>query len=58
MLWTQESLLNQLAIANESMGGGIVVVMAERDKEEMESDIAKMNLTSDKHLSYAEVEAL
>ena len=24
------------------MGGGIVVVMAERDKEEMESDIAKM----------------
>ncbi|KAJ0784185.1 putative CASTOR/POLLUX/SYM8 ion channels protein [Helianthus annuus] len=36
------SLLNQLAIANESMGGGIVVVMAERDKEEMELDIAKM----------------
>ncbi|KAJ6744942.1 ION CHANNEL POLLUX-RELATED [Salix purpurea] len=36
------SLLNQLAIANESLGGGIVVVMAERDKEEMEMDIAKM----------------
>ncbi|XP_022733689.1 ion channel CASTOR-like isoform X2 [Durio zibethinus] len=36
------SLLNQLAIANESLGGGIVVVMAERDKEEMELDIAKM----------------
>ncbi|XP_021604222.1 ion channel CASTOR isoform X3 [Manihot esculenta] len=36
------SLLNQLAIANESLGGGIVVVMAERDKEEMEIDIAKM----------------
>lgn len=36
------SLLNQLAIANESLGGGIVVVMAERDKEEMETDIAKM----------------
>ncbi|XP_020096726.1 probable ion channel CASTOR isoform X1 [Ananas comosus] len=36
------SLLNQLAIANESLGGGNVVVMAERDKEEMESDIAKM----------------
>jgi hypothetical protein len=36
------SLLNQLAIANESVGGGIVVVMAERDKEEMEVDIAKM----------------
>jgi hypothetical protein len=41
-LWTQGSLLNQLAIANESLGGGIVVVMAERDKEEMELDIAKM----------------
>ncbi|KAL5712410.1 hypothetical protein ACHQM5_014588 [Ranunculus cassubicifolius] len=36
------SLLNQLAIANESLGGGTVVVMAERDKEEMELDIAKM----------------
>ncbi|XP_027350217.1 ion channel CASTOR isoform X1 [Abrus precatorius] len=36
------SLLNQLAIANESMGGGTVAVMAERDKEEMELDIAKM----------------
>ncbi|XP_062090122.1 ion channel CASTOR-like isoform X1 [Humulus lupulus] len=36
------SLLNQLAIANESLGGGVVVVMAERDKEEMELDIAKM----------------
>ncbi|KAL2507215.1 putative ion channel POLLUX [Forsythia ovata] len=36
------SLLNQLAIANESLGGGIVVIMAERDKEEMELDIAKM----------------
>lgn len=42
LLWIQGSLLNQLAIANESLGGGIVVVMAERDKEEMESDIAKM----------------
>ncbi|KAI8567096.1 hypothetical protein RHMOL_Rhmol02G0094800 [Rhododendron molle] len=36
------SLLNQLSIANENLGGGIVVVMAERDKEEMELDIAKM----------------
>lgn len=36
------SLLNQLAIANESLDGGIVVVMAERDKEEMELDIGKM----------------
>ncbi|CAI5469474.1 unnamed protein product [Closterium sp. Yama58-4] len=36
------SLLKQLAVANESMGGGVVVVMAERDKEEMESEIAKM----------------
>ncbi|XP_073030142.1 ion channel CASTOR-like [Primulina eburnea] len=34
--------LNQLAIANESLGGRIVVVMAERDKGEMELDIANM----------------
>ncbi|KAL5990808.1 hypothetical protein ACLOJK_011712 [Asimina triloba] len=36
------SLLNQLGIANASLGAGTVVVMAERDKEEMELDIAKM----------------
>ncbi|KAL6010713.1 putative ion channel sym8 [Asimina triloba] len=36
------SLLKQLAIANKSIGGGIVVVLAERDKEEMEADIAKL----------------
>ncbi|CAI8615832.1 unnamed protein product [Vicia faba] len=36
------SLLNQLSIANESLGGGTVAVMAERDKEQMELDIAKM----------------
>ncbi|CAF2138323.1 unnamed protein product [Brassica napus] len=35
------SLLKQLAIANKSIGGGVVVVLAERDKEEMENDIAK-----------------
>ncbi|XP_026444867.1 ion channel CASTOR-like isoform X2 [Papaver somniferum] len=42
--WNQKlgTLLNQLGIANESLGGGTVVVMAERDKEEMENDIAKM----------------
>ncbi|XP_020689156.1 ion channel DMI1 isoform X2 [Dendrobium catenatum] len=36
------SLLKQLAIANMSIGGGIIVVLAERDKEEMEMDIAKL----------------
>ncbi|KAF5185250.1 Ion channel like [Thalictrum thalictroides] len=36
------SLLKQLAIANKSLGGGVVVVLAERDKEEMELDIAKL----------------
>lgn len=36
------SLLKQLAIANKSIGGGIIVVLAERDKEEMEMDIAKL----------------
>ncbi|XWS40389.1 hypothetical protein CRYUN_Cryun18bG0137000 [Craigia yunnanensis] len=36
------SLLKQLAIANKSVGGGAVVVLAERDKEEMEMEIAKL----------------
>ncbi|KAM3280134.1 hypothetical protein ACQJBY_047117 [Aegilops geniculata] len=36
------SLLKQLAIANKSIGGGVVVVLAERDKEEMEMDIGKI----------------
>ncbi|VVA24326.1 PREDICTED: ion channel [Prunus dulcis] len=36
------SLLKQLAIANKSVGGGVVVILAERDKEEMELDIAKL----------------
>ncbi|KAL5220345.1 hypothetical protein ABZP36_025058 [Zizania latifolia] len=36
------SLLKQLAIANKSIGGGVVVVLAERDKEEMEMDIGKL----------------
>ncbi|KAL8551103.1 hypothetical protein ACS0TY_000256 [Phlomoides rotata] len=36
------SFLKQLAIANESIGGGVIVVLAERDKEEMEMDIAKL----------------
>lgn len=35
-------MLNQLAIANQSLGRGVVVVLAERDKEEMEMDITKM----------------
>lgn len=36
------SLLKQLAIANKSVGGGVVVVLAERDKEEMEIEMAKL----------------
>ncbi|XP_010256271.1 PREDICTED: probable ion channel POLLUX [Nelumbo nucifera] len=36
------SLLKQLSIANKSIGGGVVVVLAERDKEEMEMDISKL----------------
>jgi hypothetical protein len=36
------SLLKQLSIANQSIGGGVVVVLSERDKEEMEMDIAKL----------------
>ncbi|KAI3699714.1 hypothetical protein L2E82_44182 [Cichorium intybus] len=40
------SLSNQLAIANESLGGGIVVVMAERYKEEIKRYIAKLPASS------------
>ncbi|XP_054792064.1 ion channel DMI1-like isoform X1 [Prosopis cineraria] len=36
------SLLKQLAIANKSVGGGVIVVLAEKEKEEMELDIAKL----------------
>ncbi|KAL2623237.1 hypothetical protein R1flu_003442 [Riccia fluitans] len=36
------SLLKQLSIANRSLGGGVIVVLAEREKEVMELDIAKM----------------
>ncbi|GJX28829.1 ion channel DMI1 isoform X1 [Tanacetum coccineum] len=39
------SLLKQPAIANKSVGGGVVVVLAERDKEEMEMDIAKLEFS-------------
>ncbi|KAL7598295.1 hypothetical protein Lser_V15G22940 [Lactuca serriola] len=39
------SLLKQLAIANKSIGGGVVVVLSERDKEEMEMDIAKLKFS-------------
>ncbi|KAL9267635.1 Ion channel DMI1-like protein [Drosera capensis] len=35
-------LLKQLAIANKSLGGGIIVILAEREKEEMEIEIAKL----------------
>lgn len=36
------SLLKQLTIANKSIGGGVIVVLSERDKEDMEMDIAKL----------------
>lgn len=38
----QGSLLKQLSIAHQSVGGSVVVVLAERDKEQMELDIAKL----------------
>ena len=34
-------ILRQLALANASEGGGVVVVMAERDKEAMDADVAE-----------------
>ena len=37
-------LITELANANESIGGGAIVVLAERDKEEMEHDIRGQNI--------------
>eukprot|EP00123_Amoebidium_parasiticum_P016867 comp23617_c2_seq1/m.40189 comp23617_c2_seq1/g.40189 ORF comp23617_c2_seq1/g.40189 comp23617_c2_seq1/m.40189 type:complete len:773 (-) comp23617_c2_seq1:135-2453(-) len=39
--WSDKTLpiLKELSLANESMGGGTVVVLAERDKEDMEQEI-------------------
>lgn len=34
--------MKQLAIANKSVGGGVIVVLAEEEKEKMEMDIAKL----------------
>lgn len=34
--------MKQLTIANKSIGGGVIVVLSERDKEDMEMDIAKL----------------
>lgn len=35
-------MIKQLAVANQSVGGGVVVVLSEREKEDMESEIAKL----------------
>ncbi|GJU56033.1 hypothetical protein Tco_1229747, partial [Tanacetum coccineum] len=51
------SLLKQLAIANKSVGGGVVVVLAERDKEEMEMDICKARIQLHGNQLYAEVQS-
>ena len=39
--WEQSTLkiVQELALANESEGGGVVVIMAERDKEDMEKEL-------------------
>jgi hypothetical protein len=39
--WEQSTLniVQQLALANESEGGGVVVIMADRDKEDMEKEL-------------------
>ncbi|GJW98520.1 hypothetical protein Tco_0180328 [Tanacetum coccineum] len=52
------SLLKQLAIANKSIGGGVVVVLVERDKEEMEMDICKAQIQLHGNQLYAEVSVL
>ena len=37
------SILHQLALANESEGGGCVVILADRDKPDMDDDVAEMD---------------
>jgi ion channel POLLUX/CASTOR len=48
--WTDRSIafISQICLANESGGGGIIVVLAERDKEAMEAELA--TTLSDKDL--------
>jgi hypothetical protein len=40
--WSDKLLpiIRQLTLANESMGGGVVVILAERDKQEMDEEVA------------------
>ena len=38
-------MLQQLVLANESMGGGVVVILADMDKEEQEYSIAKQGIS-------------
>jgi hypothetical protein len=35
-------LIHELAVANESEGGGVIVILAEKDKEEMEEEISSV----------------
>nr|GEV56586.1 hypothetical protein [Tanacetum cinerariifolium] len=51
----EDSLLKQLAIANKSVGGGVVVVLAKRDKEEMDMDICKARIQLHGNQIYAKV---
>eukprot|EP00854_Cymbomonas_tetramitiformis_P011265 gene11265-13312_t len=46
--WSEKLLpiVNQLSIANESEGGGVVVVLSSREKEAMETDIQSYEFTS------------
>nr|GEZ78663.1 hypothetical protein [Tanacetum cinerariifolium] len=48
-------LLKQLAIENERVGGGVVVVLVEIDKEEMEMDIFKARIHLQGNQLYAKV---
>lgn len=44
--WSDEMIpiLRQICLANESIGGSSIVILAEREKEEMESEIARNGL--------------
>jgi len=44
--WSDEMvpIIRQVCLANESIGGAPIVILAERDKEEMEAEIMKNDI--------------
>ena len=58
--WNDKSLsiIQQLALANESEGGGCIVVLAENDKEELEETLASAVASSENPLRLLDTEVI